>query len=232
MSLTDSSAAALQALAFLATIALVALSVLVAIGFAIAGRAGRATILTTIAAAALGAYALTLVAVGVGSRERVLGPGETKVFCELDCHLAYTVSRVRVVPAIDGRRARGAYYLVTLRTHFDERTIAPWRGDAPLWPNPRRLRLVDSVGRAWTPDAAAQRALAEMSAAGTPVETPLRPGETYETTVAFDVPPDVVGARLEVTDADPVTRFMIGHENSPFHRKTLFALGRGFATGR
>jgi hypothetical protein len=232
MSMTDTGAAALQALAFLATIALVALSVLVAIGFAIAGRVGRATMLATFAAAVVGAYAVALVGVGAASRERVLGPGEVKVFCELDCHLAYTVSRVRVVTAVDGTRARGAYYLVTLRTYFDERTIAPWRGDAKLWPNPRRLRLVDSVGRAWLPDPAAQRALVAANAAGTAIETPLRPGEAYQTTVAFDVPPDVAGARLEVTEADPVTRFMIGHENSPFHRKTVFALGRGFATGR
>jgi len=81
-------------------------------------------------------------------------------------------------------------------------------------------------------DARAQRALLATDAQGTALETPLRPGESYETTLAFDVPERIEGARLELTEGGVVPRFMIGHERSPFHAKTLFALGRGFATGR
>lgn len=232
MTLTPGSAAVLQALAFLGTIALVAVSTLVAVGALVARRTALAGAAIGTAVVGLTTYAVVLVVLGATSRERVLGPGETKVFCELDCHLVYTVPRVRTVPAIGDARARGTFYLVTVRTTFDASTTAPWRGDGPLYPNPRRFQLVDSSGRAWRVDPAAQRALATSGAAGTPIETPLHPGESYETTVAFDVPPTIDGPRLELTEAGTVPRFMIGHERSPFHAKTLFALGRGFAAGR
>jgi hypothetical protein len=207
------SLAALQVLAFLGTVALSGVGVLAAVAFALAGRRQVAALAAGSTAALVGAYAAALLAFGALGRERVLGPGEAKVFCEIDCHLAYTVPRVRV----DGTR-----YLVTLRTHFDEHTIAPWRGDGPLYPNPRRVRVVDSLGRAWAP----------ASVDGTPLDTPLRPGQSYETTLAFDLPADVAAPRLELTEADAVTRLLLGHENSPLHGKTLIALGRGFAAGR
>jgi hypothetical protein len=232
MPLNEQGRAILQVLSFLATIGLVGVGVLACIAFAIAKRPSRARLAATLTVGVLAVYVVALLGVGAASDERVLGPGEPKVFCELDCHLSYTVPRVRLVSTIGDARARGTYYLVTVRTYFDERTTAPWRGDGKLWPNPRGLRLVDSVGHAWEPDAIAQRALMASDAAGTPIETPLRPGESYETTFAFDVPADVEAPRLEVFEDGPVTRLLIGHENSLLHRKTVFALGRGFATGR
>ena len=109
-----------------------------------------------------------------------------------------------------------------VRTYFDERTIAPWRGEGLLYPNPRRVRAIDSAGREYPPIA--------RGLSGTLLTTPLRPGESYTTTLAFDLPNDVVAPRLELTESDAVTRLLLGHENSPLHGKTLLALGRGFAS--
>jgi hypothetical protein len=53
----------------------------------------------------------------------------------------------------------------------------------------------------------------------TPLTTPLRPGESYTTDFVFDVPRDARGLRLSITEDDPETRLVIGHENSLFHKK-------------
>lgn len=215
--MSDIALAQLQLLAFLATVALVGACTLGAIGLAIAGRRRGAVLAAGAAVVAAGLYGGALLVLGATSRERVLAAGEPKVFCELDCHLAYTVARTESTPT-----AEGARYLVTLRTWFDPRTTSERRGDAELWPNPRRVRLVDARGGAWTP--------AETT--GTPLDTRLRPGASYETTFAFDVPADVETPRLELTEAAAITRLVAGHENSPLHRKTLLALGNGVAARR
>jgi hypothetical protein len=196
-------------LGFLGTVALVGIGVLAAIAFAVAGRVRVASIVAAGTVAVVALYAVALLGAGLLGRTRVLAPGAAKVFCEIDCHLAYDVAAVHVAPGTAGPR-----YLVTVRTRFDARTIAPWRGDGLLWPNPRRVRLVDARGHAWSPAAAA----------GTPLDTPLRPGQSYETTFAFDLPAAVDAPRLELTEAGVVTRLLVGHENSPLHGKTLLHL--------
>ena len=211
--MTLQAQAQLQVLAFLGTVALVGAGVLAAVAFTLASRRREAALAASGTLVVLGAYATALLALGAAGRDRVLGPGEAKVFCEIDCHLAYTVSRVRVQ-----RDGAGERFAVTLRTYFDPRTIAPWRGDAPLYPNPRRVRVVDERGHAWTPS----------GRRGTALDTPLRPGESYETTFTFDLPADLSTPRLELTEAEPITRLIVGHENSPLHGKTLLALGRGW----
>jgi len=52
----------------------------------------------------------------------------------------------------------------------------------------------------------------------------LRPGESYTTDSVFDVPQDARGLRLLITEDDPETRFVIGHENSLLHKKICFGL--------
>ena len=52
----------------------------------------------------------------------------------------------------------------------------------------------------------------------------LVPGESYLTRLVFDLPEKVADPRLLVTESDWITRALIGHENSPLHRKTSFRL--------
>ncbi len=196
-------------LLFLATAGAVGASALAAIGFAMIGRRRSATLSAAAGGALAAGYAAALLVVGAGSEEEVLPVGRAKVFCEIDCHLAYTVRPARAEPLADGTR-----YTIVVRTLFDVETIAARRDDRALFPNPRRVRLVDATGQEWS---AAARA-------GTPIDTPLRPGESYESTFVFDVPEGVRATRLAITEATPVTRLLIGHENSPLHRKTLLAL--------
>jgi hypothetical protein len=214
--MTPNAQTQLEILAFLGTVALIGVGALASVAFLLAARARHAVLAASATGAVAVGYLAALVGLGAVSRDRVLGPGEAKVFCEIDCHLAYSVSHVRVTPTPAGER-----YAVTVRTYFDERTIAPWRGDGALFPNPRRVRLVAEGDRAWNP----------VTRSGTPLGTPLRPGESFESTFTFDLPAGVAAPRLEVTEAAAITRLIVGHENSPLHGKTLLALGRGFAAG-
>ena len=196
------------------------------LGWLFRGHGLRAKIVAAGVILATG-YALTLAAFSIGSREYTLKPGEEKYFCEIDCHLAYSVPAVELATEINGVRARGTFYIVTLRTRFDQTTISAHRGDGPLQPSPREVTLLGDAGRAVPISAEGQRALSGTSSAGTSLDTPLRPGESYTTRLAFDVPPAVTNPRVLVaTPSTPpwVGALMIGEEDSILHKKTFLAL--------
>lgn len=121
----------------------------------------------------------------------------------------------------------GTFYIVTLRTRFDETTISAHRGEGYLQPSPREITLLDDAGRAIPVSAEGERALQSSSSAGNSLDTPLRPGESYMTRLAFDVPPAVRNPRLLVaTPSFPpwVGALVIGEEASILHKKTFLAL--------
>lgn len=151
-------------------------------------------------------YVALLVGYSETSKEVVLAPGAEKYFCELDCHLAYTVTAVR---------RDGNSVVVALRTRFDEHSIAPWRGDAPLAPNPREIQVVDADGHMYAPH----------QSRGPTLTTPLRPGQSYTTEFTFNIPVDSRDPRLVLLSKNTVPeRVMIGNENSFLHRKVSFRL--------
>jgi hypothetical protein len=164
-------------------------------------------------------YVTLLVGAAVTSDERTLEPGEWKYFCEVDCHLAYTVTDVRrakvLGPPESQRSAEGVFHIVAVKTWFDERTTAPWRPqDLRLRPEPRLVAVVDGYGNVYAP----------MEVCGTPLTQPLLPGESYTTEFVFDLPANRPHFRLLVTTDDRVTWVLIGHEGSFFHKKVFFAL--------
>jgi len=149
----------------------------------------------------------------LGSKDVVLAPGQEKYFCEIDCHLAYSVLASR-----EERQSGARLVHVTLRTRFDETTISPSRPkDAPLTPNPRQVRLIDSEGRAFVPDAVT----------GVPLSKDLIPAQSYETELIFRVPPDASQLHLSITDPSWEGRFLIGDEQSLGHKKTYLAVPGG-----
>ncbi len=161
-------------------------------------------------------YIAVLLGVSLQSRERTLGLGEKKYFCEIDCHLAYSIA---------GSEAAGPGALaVTVTTWFDPSTIASFRGNAPLSPNPRVVYLVDASGRRHEPSEGATRAWEAKHGASTPLTRELKPGESYTTTFVFDLPEPAQKPRLFLGDSIGVEYLLIGHENSPAHGKVYFAL--------
>ena len=175
-----------------------------------------------------GGYLLLLSGVSFASSEETLAPGGWKYFCEIDCHLAYSVAGAQTAaslgPEMQQVSAQGKFVIVRVKTWFDERTISAHRGNGPLTPNRRKVLLVDDLGHSYAPSAEAQAASARIGYASTPLTQPLRPGETYTTDFVFYVPKDARGLRLLITEDGPETRLVIGHENSLMHKKIYLGI--------
>ena len=203
--------APLAVLGFLAASAGLFLALGSALVFWFARKAKFARIATFSVGVGAVIYFALLLGFSAGSHQTELARGQEKYFCEIDCHLAYSVADVRTKAD-----ASSADYLVTLRTRFDPTTTSPNRPkDAALTPSPREVWLVDNAGREYAP----------VTSAGTSLMTPLKPADSYTTQFEFRVPKDVKGLRLLVrtTPAWP-DHLVIGDENSLLHQKTYFAL--------
>jgi hypothetical protein len=162
------------------------------------------------------------------SQDLLLAPGQLKYFCEIDCHLAYSVEDVKTVDSLGTAPEQiipqGRFLIAKLKMWFDERTISPHRGNGLLTPNPRWVAVVDEYGRTYEPSTAGARVLRETSHPVIPLTQALRPGESVITYLVFDLPKEIKNPRLLVTDNDPITHFLINHEESFFHKKIFFQL--------
>jgi hypothetical protein len=186
-------------------------------------KLGAGAVLTTVMG-----YLMLLGGISFASSEKVLPVGGWKYFCEMDCHLAYSVIGAQTAEALGPEMqqtvARGKFVIVRIKTWFDERTISEHRGNGPLTPNPRKVFLVDDTGRRLEPSIQGQAAFERLGNASTPLSAALRPGEFYTTNFVFDVPKDARDLRLQITEDDPETRLVVGHENSLLHKKIYFGL--------
>jgi hypothetical protein len=215
-------------LLFLGSILLTGISLLVFL-FGALRRSGMILRVAGLAlATVVGSYFFLLGAVSLASSEKTLPPGGSKYFCEIDCHIAYSVSGVRTAatlgPEMSPLAAHGQFVIVRLKSWFDENSISPQRGDGPLTPNRRGITLVDGSGNRYSISSAGEAALARFDASSTPLTSPLRPGQSYTTDFVFDVPKDARGLRLLLTEDDPETVLVIGHENSLLHKKIYLGL--------
>ncbi len=186
-------------------------------------RIGAAAALTVIAC-----YALLLCGVSLASHEKVVPAGGWKYFCELDCHIGYSVAGIQTTAAIGPElretNAKGQFVIVRLKVWFDERTISSARGDGPLTPNARRVLLVDANDHAYELSPEGEAALAHLAGDSGSLRRPLRPGQSFAKDLVFDVPKDAPGLRLLITEDDPETHLIIGHENSLLHKKIYLGL--------
>jgi len=158
-----------------------------------------------------GLYLGLLLVFAFSSSEKVLARGGEKHFCEVDCHLAYSVVDTKQTKTVGNApvAANGIFTAVTIKTRFDETTINPTRGNGLLYPNSRVLTVIDDQGREYLPSADGQRVLDNTGGAGTPLPAPLRPGESYTTTVVFDLPPDARNPTLLIKEGEWVTHLVI-----------------------
>jgi hypothetical protein len=173
-------------------------------------------------------YFLLLTGVSFASSEEVLPAGSWKYFCEIDCHIAYSLIGAQTTdalgPELQQVSAHGKFVVLRVKTWFDERTISAHRGNGPLTPNSRRILLVDDAGRRFAPSPEGQATVGHPTSNSTPLTQPLRPGESYMTDFVFDVARNAQKLRLLITEDDPETRLVIGHENSLLHKKIYFAV--------
>lgn len=175
-----------------------------------------------------GVYLLLLLGFSLTSSEKVLPAGGWKYFCEIDCHIAYSIERTQTAsiigPEAQPVSAIGQFLIVQLRVWFDEHTISPRRGNGPLTPNPRRVVVVDGNGASYGESERGEAAVERASGERASLDQPLRPGQSFVKTLVFDVPKQAEDMRLLITEAAPETRLIIGDENSPLHKKVYFRL--------
>lgn len=213
-------------LLFLGTIFVLGISLLVLFYGAVRRSAFFARLGAGAAITIAAGYFLLLSGVSLASSEQTLPPDGWKYFCEIDCHLAYSLVNAQTAaalgPELQQTSAHGKFIILRVKTWFDEHTISPQRGNGPLKPNRRRAFLVDDTGRTYEPSPEGQFALARSGDSSTAMAQPLRPGESYTTDLVFDLPRNTRGLRLLLIEDDPETRFVIGHENSLLHKKIYF----------
>lgn len=221
-------AAPIGVLALLGTGLVFVLAALLLIQSLIVKQRGRVKIVIAAMIVIVGAYLAATLIFSFASHEKVLARGAEKHFCEIDCHLAYSIVDSRQTKTLgtapNQSTAQGVFNVVTIKTRFDETTIGSGRGDGRLYPNSRALTLIDERGNKYAPSAEGQRALEAMQGGGTPLTSPLRPGESYTTEIVFDLPADAKTATLLVNEGEWITHFVIGHENSLLHKQTRFQL--------
>jgi len=173
-------------------------------------------------------YFILLTGVSFASSEEILPAGGWKYFCEIDCHLAYSLIGAQTAGALGSETeqvyAHGEFVVVRVKTWFDERTISAHRGNGPLTPNGRKVIILDDTGQSFAPSPEGQTAFARLAGDSTPLTRPLRPGESYTTDFVFDVSKNARGLRFLITEDDPETRLVIGHENSLLHKKIYFGI--------
>jgi hypothetical protein len=200
-----------------------------ALGYSIISRKSRLRKFALLALVLVGGlYFSVLLIFSLASNDKALALGHEKHFCEIDCHLAYSVTDVHETKTLgegtDPLTANGTFRVVTIKTRFDENTIGRNRGNGLLYPNSRVVVVADENGKQYFPSAVAQKVLEKSHTSGTAMTIPLRPGETYSTTFVFDLPTDIKTPTLLIHEGESLTRFVIGHENSFLHRKTRFQI--------
>lgn len=220
--------AAIGVLAFLGTAFVLGLAALVILHALKTRKLARARKIGLAAFAGLGLYLTLLVAFSFLSGEKVLALGEEKHFCEIDCHVANSVTNIRKLKTIgaapDEVSAGGVFYVVTIKTRFDETTISQTRGNGLLTPKSRAVTVLDEQGNSYAVSTEGQRALGSSEGSGARLDTPLRPGESYTTELVFDLPVNAGKPELLMREDGFVTHFIIGHENSFWHKQTKFRL--------
>jgi hypothetical protein len=215
-------------LAFLGTGFLLIVSVLLLVGGLI-GKSRLALRLGWVSGLVLLlCYSGILLGLSLFSREVILPMGGWKYFCEIDCHVADSVTGIGTVagagPEMAQPTGNAKFLVIQLKTWFDPTTISEHRGNGPLTPNARIVRLEDASGHFYDQSPREGTVLAALGLASTPLRTALRPGESYVTYLVFEVPPSEGGFRLLLTSADVVNALLWGDESSLWHKKISFSL--------
>ncbi len=172
-------------------------------------------------------YLVVLAGASLTSQEKVLDLKERKAFCGfyLDCHLGVSVEEAQRVTHLgegtDQVQADGVFYLITVRVNNDG-----MQARLPLR-NPKAT-LIDAYGVTYTRSLEAEQALAEAEGVPLAFARSVSAGHSYTKTIIFDVPSAVRAPKLFVTQGMGldrfIERFLIGDEDSLFHRKTVFSI--------
>jgi hypothetical protein len=86
------------------------------------------------------------------------------------------------------------------------------------------IALLDDRGHRFVPSQKGESVLAAARLSSTPLRTALRPGESYQSYLVFEIPNDAKGLKLLLTSSDAEGFLIWGDEDSPWHGKAYFDL--------
>jgi hypothetical protein len=176
----------------------------------------------------LGIYFALLLNTSFKSQEKVLAWNEPKAFCGfyLDCHLHAAVMNVKQAKTIgegaNQKTAQGTFHVVTVKIFSDAK-----RATLSL-ANPQAV-VVDEKGRTFNRATEAEQALEATTNKAIPFDKQVGPaGDSFTKEIVFDLPNDARGPRLQITQGYAIDRalelFLIGDEDSLFHKRARFSL--------
>lgn len=163
-----------------------------------------------------GVYAVLLVTVSLSSAEKTLNLNEPKAFCGfyLDCHIRAVVTDVMKTKTFGNKTADGEFYVVRVKIFSDARR-------AELGLHAPELKVVDADGRRF-------KRLADLENPEMSWDMKVPAGNSFEKEAVFDLPENVSNPRLDIVEGVGVDKvfemFLIGDEDSLWHKRSLFKL--------
>ena len=153
------------------------------------------------------------------SSEKRLALGEPKAFCGfyLDCHMHTAVKDVQTAKSIGNKTAKGKFHIVTVEVFSDA-------VKATLGLHTVDTHVVDAGNRIYTRDMQAESQLSPQPS----FETQIGPEESFKKMIVFDLPADVKDPLLDIRQGVGIDyvieSFLIGDEDSIFHKRSYFKL--------
>ena len=159
-----------------------------------------------------GVYAVTVVAVSLGSETRPLALGTDKCFDDW----CATVIAARSLPNPSGGDSK--LVAVTLR-------ISNRARQAAFRPSQPRLSLQLGSGESISPSQLAQHEFEQQAGTQEDIARRLLAGESFQTSLVFEVPTATRAASVVILEGpNAITRILLGDENSFLHRKMVYPI--------
>ncbi len=160
------------------------------------------------------AYATVLIAVSVLSPGRIVPIGEARCFDEW----CITVTSAERTPRIGDVPATGTFEVVT--TRVSSRSRGRRQREIDVYPF-----LIDGSGRRFDVSPTGQEALRRAGLAGEPLTSFVDPGDSFDSRLAFDLPPDAKELGFVKAAHGSFPRlFIINESGSLLHRPTVVPL--------
>ncbi|HXA19347.1 MAG TPA: hypothetical protein VN380_20315 [Thermoanaerobaculia bacterium] len=176
-------------------------------------RVARTTLIRLVACIA--AYMLVLIGVSLAEPRKEIPIGERRCFDDW-CITVEQASRQKTIGAVT---AAGTFCVVTLRVSSRAKGSRQRETDIDVY-------LIDDLGRRIEVSLSGQTALTQAGLAGEPLTSFVNPGASFQSCLAFDVPPDAHHLGLVKASHGwfPV-RLIIGDAQSWLHKPTVTPLG-------
>ena len=163
-------------------------------------------------------YVIIFLMSSIFSVERTLALNEPKEFCGfyLDCHLNARLLDVRRSKTFGRLTAQNEFFITKVKISNDARRESL----ALITP---KFTVIDEQGRQFSPTEDLS-----VSIQTPPFEEKIPAGQSIESEIAFDLPPDAKNPRLDIREGygidHAIEAILVGDEDSLWHKRTYFKL--------